>query len=732
MRNFNRFNGTALASMLLLAGCGSDGPPQFNDPDVRAEALLAKMTQSEKIQLVHGAGLGASPLRGAGYIPGIDRLGIPSIDIADSSTGINIEDTGATAFPSPLALAATWDPTVAHDYGSRIGAELKALGFAEGLGGAIALSRDPRNGVANENMGEDPVLVGLMGAQRTIGTQSQNVIATLKQYALYDQQTNRFGLNVIADERTIRELYLLPFEIAVKEADPGNIMCSYNMVNGLQTCQSPYLFSVLKNEWKFKGITQSDWVGGVTNTIEAANAGLDEEMPGAQNDYDNTPGFTSFFNQKLTAEISSGTVTQARLDDMVKRKLRTLYRIGLMDAPPKSGGVIDTNAGNALAQKVAERGIVLLKNSSSKSAATLPLKTAGLRSIVVIGGHADVGVMSGGGSGGAPAQAGNPVACLTPGAVQSNPPFFSLCATFYKSSPLEAMRKNAPGVTITYLDGSDILSAANAAAAADVAVVFATQFGTEGVDLPSLSLPNNVTDPANQAYDQNALISAVAAKNAKTVVVIQSNSAVTMPWIDEVSSVVAAWYPGVQGGTAIANVLFGLVNPSGKLPVTFPKRDQDMPQPAISSSATSVNFVEGLNMGYRWYDAKNIAPLFPFGHGLSYTTFSFFSATAKVESDVVKVSVSLKNTGTVQGAQVAQVYATLPASAAAPPQRLVAWQKVDLAPGESKVLVMTVPKARFAIWDTANGAWRIPSGNFSLSVGGSSRDPSATKTSIHL
>ena len=589
------------------------------------------------------------------------------------------------------------------------------------------LARELRNGRTFEYMGEDPVLAGLLVAARTRGTQDQKVVATIKHFAANDQETNRFVSNSVIDERTLRELHLLPFEIGIKEGQPGNVMCAYNLVNGEKSCENKTLLTdVLKTEWGFKGKVQSDWFAALTDTVRGANAGLDEEEAGSTDDALGFYGVPTYFNQKLKAAVAAGSVAQARLDDMVQRKLRTLYRVGIMDSPAKTGGTIDTAAGDAAALKAAEQSIVLLKNAvpTGASAATLPLDATTIRSIVVIGGHADAGVMAGGGSALTPPRGGNAVTCLDPSYTIGGQ--VTGCATWYKSAPLTAIRAQAPNATVTYFDGSDATAAANAAANADVAIVFGTQWETEVADLPSLSLPDGVADPANQSYDQNALIAAVAAKAKRSVVVLESGTAVTMPWIDSVHSVLEAWYPGLQGGAAIANILFGDVNPSGKLPITFPVSDTDQPQKAISATDLNVVYSEGLKMGYRWYDAEAIAPLFPFGHGLSYTSFSYSGLTTKLAADgTLTVSFTLKNTGQRAGAEVAQIYAALPADVGEPPKRLVGWQKVQLAAGESKSVSVTVKPERLAIWDTTLHQWKIPAGGFGVVVGNSSRDANA-------
>jgi len=740
----------AIAVSMALAGCGSSSaPPASQDEQAqqRAGELVAKMTLDEKVQLVHGTGLGVGPLGGAGYIPGIARLNIPDYYIADSSTGVSqlklvggaleAVANGATPLPSGIALAASWDGQLAHEYGAHIAKELRTVGYTEGLGGGVNLAREPRNGRTFEYFGEDPVLAGQLIVERIKGTQEQKVVATIKHYLGNEQETNRFTSNSIIDERTLREMYLLPFEIGVKEGKPGNVMCAYNLVNGAKSCENKYLLTdILKTEWGFKGKVQSDWFQAVTDTARAVNAGLDEEQAGSTDDEVGFFGVKSHLNQRLKAAIGTGTVPLSRLDDMVTRRLYPLISLGILDAPAKPGGTIDQALGNSVARKVAEQSMVLLKNAPTAPAApaapaALPLDGTAIRSIVVIGGHADTAVLSGGGAASTPPRDGNPVSCLAPTATIGGQ--VTACAVWYKSSPLAAIRAKAPNASVSYFDGSDASAAAEAASKADVALVFATQWQTEAGDLPSLSLPDARSDPANQAYDQNALIAAVAARAKASIVVLQSGTAVTMPWIDQVDAVLEAWYPGVQGGAAIANVLFGTVNPSGKLPLTFPKSDADLPQKTISATDKNVSYSEGSLIGYRWYDARQIAPLFAFGHGLSYTSFVYsgIGSAANADGDVT-VTFTLKNTGKVAGAEVAQLYASLPEQAESAPKRLIGWQKVQLAPGESKKVSIAVKAQRLAVWDTAARQWRLPGGSFKLMAGGASRDNAALYTSVSL
>lgn len=742
------FAATAIACgvALVLAACG-DGNGVSSAPadpdavaDARAAALVAQMTTAEKVQLVHGVGIpnagigGPYPagINGAGYIPGISRLGIPGLAMADSAGGVNVANSNATALPAPVALAASWDPTLANEYGARIATELRVLGYGEGLGGGVNLAREPRDGRTFEYMGEDPVLTGTMSAARTIGTQAQKVIATIKHYAMNDQETNRMTSNSVVDERTMRETELLAFELGVTQGSPGNVMCSYNLVNGTYACENPYLLtSVLKNEWGFKGVVQSDWTA-THSTVAAALAGLDEEEPGDTSGGASIPGFTitSYFSTALANAVSAGSVPMSRLNDMVQRKLRTMIRWGVFDAPPTTGGSVDQTAGNALALQVAQQSSVLLKNAvaTGDTQAVLPLNAAGLSSIVVIGGHADTGVLSGGGSGAVPAAAGNAVSGCVSGS-----PLLSTCATWYKSAPLAAIEAKAPNATVTFVDGTNATAAATAAAKADVAIIFATQWESEGSDLPSLSLPSNTTDSYNQSYDQNALITAVAAQAKRVIVVLENGSPVLMPWVGNVHGVLETWYPGVEGGQAIADLLFGDVNPSGKLPITFPVQDSDLPQPALSATSTTVTYSEGLFMGYRWYDGKQIAPLFPFGFGLSYTSYSYSGLNASADANGnVTVTFSVKNTGSRAGSEIAEVYASLPTGLGEPPKRLVGWQKVALQAGQSQQVSVSVAPKLLSTWDATNHVWKLNNGAYQLIAGASSRDPNALTGSVNI
>ncbi|NHH83347.1 glycoside hydrolase family 3 C-terminal domain-containing protein [Burkholderia gladioli] len=684
---------------------------------IRADALLRKMTLDEKLQLIHSQyEMSAVPGGGAGYIQGVPRLGIPDLNMADSSTGSGSTSQPSTTFPATIAVAASWDRQLSNAYGRQVAQQLRAQGFGMGLGGGTNLAREPRGGRLFEYLGEDPQLAGDLLAERTDGTQREKVIATIKHYAGNEQEHGRQGGNTQIDERTLREIYLLPFEIAAKRARPGSVMCSYNRLNGDYACENTYLLStVLKNDWGFEGQVQSDW-GAAHSTSKSINAGLDEEED---------VGATVYLTPAaLKQAIANGSVSTVRLDDMVRRKLYTMIRLGLVDHPAKSG-TVDFAAGNAFAQKAAEQSMVLLKNEGNQ----LPLVASALKRIAVIGGHADAAVLSGGGSGntrdpvtGSFAGCGGLQFGSSTGCGWWHNPWLKL------DTPIvAAIQQLAPGAQVSFAGNSDqqqpfraytqqeIDSAAALARQSDVAIVVVAQpAGEDFGDLQSLSLAN----PSNQ----DALVSAVAAANPRTVVVVESGNPVLMPWKDKVSAIVEAWFPGDGGGKAIANLLFGQVNPSGKLPVTFPARDQDTPTWGSNGSFDpNPVYSEKLDMGYRWYDAKNIDPMFEFGFGLSYTQFAYSGLSVlRLPGNLLDVSFTVRNSGRVAGAEIPQVYLGVPYKDE-PPRRLVGWDKVRLNPGESRRVNVIVTPRMQSVWDETQGKWRYVPGS-SVYVGASSRD----------
>lgn len=640
-------------------------------------------------------------------------LGIPDLNMVDSATGSGSTSQASTTFPATIAVAASWDRGLSYDYGRQVAIQLRAQGFGMGLGGGANLAREPRGGRLFEYLGEDPLLAGDLLVERTLATQRHKVIATIKHYAANEQEHGRMGGNSRLDERTLRELYLLPFEIAAKRARPGSVMCSYNRLNGDYACENAHLLNdALKNEWGFEGQVQSDW-GATHSTAKAINAGLDEEEDVGPSVY-LTPA-------AVRQAIANGSVSIARLDDMVRRKLVAMIRIGVMDDPPKGGGAIDFASARRFAQAAAEQSIVLLKNDGNQ----LPLAAPALARIAVIGGHADAAVLSGGGSGntrnpvtGAFAGCGGLAFGTSTGCSWWRNPWLKVDVPI-----VAAIRALAPAAQVTFAGNSDqqapfraytqqeIDQAAALAARSDVAIVVVAQPAGEDLgDLQSLALAN----PSNQ--------DAVAHANPHTVVVVESGNPVLMPWKDRVSAIVAAWYPGEGGGAAIANVLFGKVNPSGKLPVTFPAHDQDTPTWGQNGAFDNDPvYAEKLNMGYRWYDAKNVKPMFEFGFGLSYMHFSYSGlAVSRQRDGSLDVAFTVRNDGPVAGAEVPQVYLGVPYKDE-PPRRLVGWDKIDLKPGEARRVHVGVSARMQSVWDTSRNGWRyVPGGT--VSVGASSRD----------
>ena len=696
-------------------------------PDQRADLLIAQMTLDEKISLLHGggwqmmfAGPDAPPsksLGNAGYIPGIKRLGIPDLQMADAAVGVthsSVFGRYSTALPSGVAEAATWNLELARAYGALIGEELRDQGYTMSLGGGLNLTREPRNGRIFEYKGEDPILAGKLVGAEMRALQEQGIIGDIKHYAMNDQEGGRSFVNVRADERAMRESDLLAFEIAVKESGAGAVMCSYNLVNGDYACENSYLLTdVLKKDFGFQGFVISDW-GGTHSTTKAVLAGLDMEMP-----------TTTYLAGALKKAIENGEVSTARLDNMVHRILRSEFAVGLFDRPLETQ-VPDVFHGLDVAQRVAEQSIVLLKNTNGQ----LPLSTR-VRTIAVIGSHADVGVLSGGGSAQVDPMGGNAIP------QPANVGIFDRIV-WHRSSPLKAIRAKAPHADVQYDAGMDPASAARLAKASDVALVFVNQPASEGKDQPSLSLPDN----------QDALVSAVAAANPHTVVVLETGGAVKMPWIGQVSGALAAWYPGIRGAEAIANILFGDVNPSAKLPLTFAKSEADLPHPVlaeqppppngakqtemfpgfkVNTTRFDITYDEGVKVGYKWYDAEKKEPLYPFGYGLSYTTYKY--SGMKVSKDEVTFRVT--NTGSRAGSEVAQVYATLPSPAGERFRRLVAWEKVTLSPGESKSVTLHLEPKYLSIFNTNKNGWELVPGEYVIQAGGSSRDLPLRNT-IHL
>jgi beta-glucosidase len=691
-------------------------------PDERADLVIKAMTLDEKVALLHGVGMptddpvtpeNAPSNRGVGYAVGVPRLGIPGIDMSDAAYGVRssgINGRYSTALPANVAAASSWDVDAAYEYGALIGRELRAQGFNMTLGGGANITREPRNGRTFEYLGEDPVLAGTLVARLIQGTQSAHVVSDLKHYALNDQESGRTAVDISISKRAARESDLLAFEIAVTKGHPSAVMCSYNRVNGDFACENNFLLNeTLKQAWKFPGFVISDW-GATHSTEKASAAGLDNEQPG---DF--------FYNAKYKAAVEAGRISIAELDEHVHRILRSMFEAGVVDHP-RQRSVIDPFAGFETARKIEEGGIVLLKNEK----AALPLNAAKIKSIAVIGAHSDVGMISGGGSAQVDPIGGNAIMPPGEGATHWQDHIW------FPSSPLKAIKARAPQATVSYNPGTDAAAAAEAAKKADVAIVFAYQWEAEGMDLPSMSLPEH----------QDDIVAAVAAANPRTIVVLETGSPVTMPWVEKPAAILEAWYGGSDGANAVGNILFGTVNPSGKLANTFPKSEADLPHPVVTMPPPAsdhfdgpaspeqwakglppfpVAYDEGVKVGYKWYDAEKKPVLFPFGFGLSYTTYAY-SDLKVAEGDTVKVTFTLANTGARAGAEIAEVYAALPAAAQEPPKRLVGFAKVKLDSKQKQTVTVEVDKKYLSIFDEAKNDWSLLPGEYTILVGGSSQD----------
>jgi beta-glucosidase len=682
--------------------------------DARAAATVKAMKPEEKTILTHGImpmdlGMGKTVIPkdavpGAGYIAGIDRLGVPALKETDASLGVSyvmgLRKDGATALPSGVLQAATWNPDVLYKGGAMIGGEARAKGFNVLLAGGVNLMRDPRNGRTFEYLSEDPLLSGVLVGAAIRGIQSNHIISTIKHFALNGQETGRKYVDIKISEAAAKESDLLAFKIGIEQGQPLSVMCAYNRVGGQNACSNDFLLNkVLKKDWGWKGFVMSDW--GAVPGVEAAINGLDQQS-GAELD----KGL--FFADKLADKAKADPKWAARLDDMNQRVLTAIYAAGIDKFPAKGGEKIDFAAHGKVAEETAKQGIVLLKNEGG----LLPLMKSA-KSIAVIGGFADGGVLSGGGSSQVQGEGGAAYSIplsgtgVWAGLIGQN---------YHRSSPLKAIKAQAPQAKVTYRDGRYITDAVEKAKQAQVAVIFATQYTTEGLDVPDLHLPQG----------QDELIAAVAAANPNTVVVLETGGAVVMPWLSKVKAVVEAWYPGARGGEAIASVLFGDTNPSGRLPITFPASTDQLPRPKLDGSDwVEPNFagdptsgsdilhadydIEGSDVGYRWFARKGQKALFPFGYGLSYTSFQSSGLSVKG----LTATFTVKNTGQRDGDEVAQLYLTTRNGEVK--QRLVGFARVSLKAGEAKPVSLTIDPRLLADWK--NGLWTSPKGSYSFALG---------------
>jgi beta-glucosidase len=701
-----------MAASLCAGTAGAEDRPWTNrtlSPDARADLVLREMTNEEKLGLVVGTSQRppGETVGAAGYVTGVPRLGIPMLREANAELGVAIlplnntirPEDEATALPSGLATAASWNPAIAQANGLMIGQEARRKGFNVLLAGAVNLTRDPRNGRNFEYAGEDPLLAGTMAGAAIRGIQENHVISTVKHFALNDQETNRTLLDARIDMAALRESDLLAFELAIERGQPRAVMCSYNLLAGIHACENPTLLdNVLRQDWHFPGWVMSDW-GAVHSTNEAARAGLDQES-GA--DWD----ARVYFGEPLAIAVAEGTVSTPRLNAMAHRILRSMFASGVIDDPPVPRP-LDVEADAQVAQRAAEEGIVLLRNEKD----LLPL-SSNLRRIAVIGGHADIGVLSGGGSSQV-VPLGGPALRIQFNAPGDTIPY---AMVFDPSPPLKAIAAKAPRAQVTFAGDEDVDAAITAAKEADVAIVFATAWEIEGHDAESLSLP----------HDQDRLIAAVAAANPRTIVVLETGNPVTMPWNDHVGAIVEAWYPGQRGGEAIADVLFGAVNPSGRLPISFPASTPQLPRPDLPgrdnpwNTTFAVDYREGAAVGYKWFEQQHATPLYPFGFGLSYTRFRYSDLRVSGGA-TLSVSFTVTNIGQRAGAEVPQIYAAVPEANGAL-KHLIGWSKLALAPGESRRVHVTADPRLLAHFDESQQGWRIAAGNYRIELGASSRD----------
>ncbi|EWT02113.1 beta-glucosidase [Intrasporangium oryzae NRRL B-24470] len=682
------------------------------------------MTDDERLALLTSV-MGANPMSpnrdprippdvpmSAGYTPGVPRLGVPALLMSDASLGVTNPgyrpgDT-ATALPAGIALGASFDRELARTAGRMLGREARSRGFTVQLAGGINLARDPRNGRNFEYLSEDPLLSAVLAAESINGIQGEGVISTIKHFSLNCNETNRHWLDAVIDPAAHRESDLLAFEIAIERSQPGAVMTGYNKINGDYAGGNRVLIEdVLKGAWGYPGWVMSDW--GATPDWEFALAGLDQES-GAQMDsmmWQHQP-----FPENLPAAVADGRLPRARLSDMVRRILRSMYAVGIdtWAGDPAQTVTVDLDAHAQVALDTAREGIVVLANDG-----ILPLaQQDGIR-IAVIGGYAQTGVPTGTGSS-AVTPPGGFAAVIKIG----GPGIMGVGRNLYlfPSSPLAELRSALPHAHIEFDPGMSPAEAALMARRSDLVIVFGIRLEGEGFDLADLSLP----------WGQDAVIDAVAAANPNTVVVLETGNPVTMPWRDQVRAIVQAWYPGQLGGRAIADVLTGAVNPSGRLPVTFPASLDQTPRPELPGLGTpwgtpvEIHYDEGANVGYRWFAHHGHEPLFPFGHGLSYTTFDY-SGLEVAGGDTVTASVTVTNTGDRRGADVPQLY--LVEGPSTDRLRLLDFARVELDPGESRRIDFEAdPRllARYEGTTGQDGHWRIEGGLYRVAVSRSAGD----------
>jgi len=679
--------------------------------DSKIETIIAAMPLEEKIAMLHGNGMFSSA--------GIKRLEIPDLKYTDGPFGIREElqknswnsmrltTDSATFFPTGSALAATWNPDLAYLLGTALGEEAKTRGKDILLGPAVNITRIPTGGRTFEYLSEDPLLNSRLTVGYIKGVQDRGVAACVKHFALNNQETNRGRVNVIVDERVLREIYLPPFEAAVKEANVFAVMAAYNKYAGAWCSENDYLLNqILKKEWGFKGLVVSDW-GGTHSAVKAAMNGLDVEMGTSGN---------AFMGQALLDSVKAGIVPVGVIDEKVRRILRVRFSVEPV-SESKPAGIVATPEHGKIAYQLASQSIVLLKNSDH----LLPVDLNRYSKIAVIGDNATHKLASGGfGAGVKTRYEITPLEGLKSKIGDKSSIKF---AQGYKSAFTQNQQSRGRRLSSNKVDTTLLKEAVELAGKSDIAIIFAgtnREFETESSDRADLKLP----------YGQDELISAVAAVNPRTIVVMVAASPLDLNnALNSSSAMLISWFNGSEGGNALADVLLGNINPSGKLPFTFPASLNDSPAYSLGTfpGDTNADYKEGALVGYRWFDTKKIKPLFSFGFGLSYTEF-FYSGIKtdklKYRSDEnINISVELKNTGKRKGDEVVQLYVhRLNSQVEWPEKELKGFIRVSLKPGESRKITMTLPINQLRYWDTKIHDWRLESGKIQVMIGSSSSD----------